>query len=571
VVPVGVILIPYHLAFAKKVIPQVWVGRINLGNKDINTAQSLVTAFLDKLESDKIIFSTTGEDKSQEIALIDLGITFDVKQTVKNAYLIGRSGNLIKDTKDKITAYRRGIKISPVYTIDNAIYTSRIEKYFGEEEEEFTEASLTLENGQVIFKPGQAGKIVDEERVRSCIENIISHSKKQALCEIGFLEKKPQYTQKDFLAVRSEVLALKDTEVSINWPGGADTLKENALLDLLEVEPQGLFVSLEKATQYAEDLSQRIDRNPVNASFEIKEDGKLALFTPASEGVRLEQDSLVENLVELLDQILKTDPSQRKKYYKLEAKTELLQPEISSAENEYGIETLLGEGKSNYHGSISGRIYNIKLASKKLNGRLIKPGAVVSFNNLLGDVSADTGYKSSYVIINNQTILGAGGGVCQTSTTMFRAALNAGLPILDRTAHLYRVHYYEPPLGIDATVMAPYTDFVFKNNTPAYLLIQTHVNGETEDVIYRIFGTDDGRKTVVSEPVITNQTGYPEPIYKDDPTLEKEKTVQVEWAAAGATATVTRKVTRNGEILEDDTFVSNYVPWPAVYLVGTKE
>jgi vancomycin resistance protein YoaR len=124
---------------------------------------------------------------------------------------------------------------------------------------------------------------------------------------------------------------------------------------------------------------------------------------------------------------------------------------------------------------------------------------------------------------------------------------------------------------MDATVMAPYTDFVFQNDTPNYLLVQTHVNEATEDVTYNIFGTNDGRQTKISDPIITNQTGYPAARYQDDPELEKGKTVQVEWAAGGASAKVTRTVTRGGELLQNDTFTSHYVPWPAVYLVGTKE
>ncbi|MFH1896093.1 MAG: VanW family protein [bacterium] len=568
VIVVGVVFIPYHLAFAGKIIPNVWVGEINLGGKSTSAAQSLITAYLENKE--RGIITLSNEKDFQKLPLIELGLSYNPKETTITAYRVGRSGNIITDTKNKITAYRKGVRVKPTFTIDEQIFTSQAEKYFGEFEEKFVEASLTLKEGKVIFVPGQEGKALNLGAMLSCFANKAGQLESEPKCPVIYIVKKPQYGEQDFANIVNKVLSLEGVEVTINWAGGAETLTGAALLNLLEVEPKGLFVSLEKVTQYVGNLAQHINREPVNAAFEVKESGALAMFTPSREGIRLNEESLTENLVELLDEILKTEVRERKNYLELDAQTEIINPEISSVENEYGIKTLLGEGKSNYHGSIANRIYNINLASESLNGRLIEPGATVSFNNLLGEVSSDTGYKASFVIIGNQTILGAGGGVCQASTTMFRAVLNAGLPIINRMAHLYRVHYYEPPLGMDATVMAPYTDFVFQNDTPAYILVQTYVNNETEDVTYNIFGTSDGRQTTIGEPVVTNQTGYPATIYKEDATLEKGKTVQVEWAAGGASAMVTRQVTREGVTLQDDTFVSNYVPWPAVFLVGTK-
>ena len=168
-------------------------------------------------------------------------------------------------------------------------------------------------------------------------------------------------------------------------------------------------------------------------------------------------------------------------------------------------------------------------------------------------------------------MLDDGGGVCQDSTTLFRAVLNAGLPVVKRTAHAYRVGYYEQgfPPGLDATVFSPSVDFQFKNDTPSHVLIQAYTLGNS--LYVDLYGTSDGRVSKISTPIVTNQTRPPPELRQDDPTLPKGTVKQVDFSAWGANVTFTRKVERNGEILINETFRSNFRPWQAIFLVGTKE
>ena len=154
---------------------------------------------------------------------------------------------------------------------------------------------------------------------------------------------------------------------------------------------------------------------------------------------------------------------------------EKIEPEIKTSDtNRLGIVDLIGQGESYFRHSITSRIHNIDLASSRLDGVLIAPGEIFSFNQAVGEISKTTGYRDAYIIQNGRTTLGAGGGVCQVSTTLFRAALNAGLPIIERHAHAYRVSYYEQDSkpGFDATVFSPTADLKFKNDTNAYILVQ---------------------------------------------------------------------------------------------------
>jgi vancomycin resistance protein YoaR len=252
----------------------------------------------------------------------------------------------------------------------------------------------------------------------------------------------------------------------------------------------------------------------------------------------------------------------------------MLKPAITTENvNSLGIRELISEGTSLFYHSIENRIFNLSLAASRLNGILIAPGEVFSFNKALGDISSFTGYKQAYVIENGRTVLGDGGGVCQVSTTLFRAALRAGLPITERHTHAYRVGYYEEDAGpgIDAAIYSPTVDLRFKNDTDGHILIQSYADSVNMRLTFQLYGTKDGREVVINEPVILSQSPAPEPIYQDDPTLPKGEIKQVDFAAAGANVYFTRNVKKDGKIIIADKFVSNYRPWQAVFMRGTKE
>lgn len=236
-----------------------------------------------------------------------------------------------------------------------------------------------------------------------------------------------------------------------------------------------------------------------------------------------------------------------------------------------GVKERIGRGISRYRGSIASRKHNIKITAGRLDGVLIKPGDTFSFNDTVGDVSKETGYKEAYVIKDGRTVLGDGGGVCQDSTTLFRAVLAAGLPVVERRAHSYRVGYYEQDSspGFDATVFAPTTDFKFKNDTPASILIQATADHTTDTLTIDLWGTSDGRTATTTKPVVTDVVPPPEDLYQDDPSLPSGQAKQVDWKAPGAKVTFTYTVTRSGEELFKKTFVSLYRPWQAVFLRGT--
>jgi vancomycin resistance protein YoaR len=317
-------------------------------------------------------------------------------------------------------------------------------------------------------------------------------------------------------------------------------------------------------------LSEKINIEPVEGLFNF-ENGRVVAFKLSKNGKRVAVDDLKNEILEKMNQSAVSDKPQM---FTIEIPIEILEPKISTEKiNNYGIKELIAEGRSQFAGSIENRAYNINLAANRINGTLIAPGETFSFLKTVGDINSLTGYKQAYVISGGKTILGDGGGVCQVSTTLFRAAINAGLPIVERNQHAYRVGYYEQDSqpGVDAAIYSPGVDLKFKNDTGKHILIQAFPDLVNYTLSFQLFGTKDGREVIVNDPVILSTSPAPPAEYIDDPNLPKGQVKQIDFSAAGANVYFTRTVKKDGKIIADDKFVSNYRPWKAVYMRGTKE
>jgi vancomycin resistance protein YoaR len=165
--------------------------------------------------------------------------------------------------------------------------------------------------------------------------------------------------------------------------------------------------------------------------------------------------------------------------------------------NDLGIKELVAVGESSFKGSPRNRRVNINVGASRFQGLVIKPGEEFSFNKYLGDVDGEHGFLPELVIKKTGTVPEFGGGLCQVSSTAFRAAMNAGLPITARRNHSYAVQYYAPQ-GTDATIYPGVQDLKFINDLPSHLLIRTRIEGDK--LYYDFYGTKDDRKITFDGP-----------------------------------------------------------------------
>ncbi len=317
-----------------------------------------------------------------------------------------------------------------------------------------------------------------------------------------------------------------------------------------------------------DDISARIDIPVQEALFQFN-NGRVTAFRASRDGRAVHKEEALARF----DEAVKALPHAPTYHIVINLPVYTAHPVATTEKaNSFGIKELIGRGYSEFQGSIPGRIHNVALAAARINGVLIPPGETFSFNDAVGDISAATGYQSAYIIKEGRTVLGDGGGVCQVSSTLFRAALNAGLSIPERHAHAYRVHYYEEggfKPGLDATVFSPSVDLKIKNDTPSHILIQTKTDTKNLTLTFELYGTHDGRSSEITNHIVWGESPPPPALYQDDPTLKAGVVKQVDWSAWGAKASFAYRVTRGNEVLEDTTFVSNFRPWQAVYLRGT--
>ncbi len=252
-------------------------------------------------------------------------------------------------------------------------------------------------------------------------------------------------------------------------------------------------IDTEVVRSFIDSFATRAKQEPADAKFSI-EDTKVVVSSPERVGRTLKTDESYEAVLQALTQASAKDKPT------IKLPTDVVFPAITSADKDrLGLVELIGEGKTNFKGSPKNRVYNIKRALEQFDGVLIAPNEEFSFVDHLGEVDGEHGYLPELVIKNNQTTPEFGGGICQVSSTVFRAAIYSGLKITARRNHAYPVRYYYP-YGMDATIYIPKPDLSFVNNTPGYILVKPFIDGT--ELTFRFYGTKDGRNVAVDGPHI---------------------------------------------------------------------
>jgi len=549
----------YHLAFATRIIPGVRVGTLRVGGMTYLQARKALEEYEKKITKE-VVFKTG--DKEYRIKGSDISLVYDWDGSVSRAFEVGRTGSFFTDNKDKIAGLLRGLYVAAFYEYDDELAGAKFSLIKADANTDAQNAAISFDsNGGLTISPSKEGiKIVDE---------LLHNAFASSFDRMDFSPKtlpakkvKPKVFEEDLRTALPEIEKIILNEITIRDGDKSWMLDKNQLLDFLKFTKNGkveYMLDEPKFEAFSDSIAQDVNELPRGQVVSTSED-KVLEFKLIRDGKELNKKEFTKRF--------------REAFFGVKKLVELPMNTVSGPgdKEKYGILALLGEGVSTYKGSGAGRIHNLILAAERTNGVLVAPGAIYSMNNSVGDVSAATGYDIAYIIQEGRTVLGSGGGVCQTSTTLFRSVLDAGLPIVMRHPHAYRVSYYEQnmPVGFDASVFQPTWDFQFKNDTPNYVLVQTSYNLNESSLTFRIFGTPDGRTVEISEPVVTNQSPPPPALYQDDPTLLKGVTRQVDFPAWGASVRFTRTVKRGGTVLFEDVFNSRYQPWRAIYLVGTK-
>jgi len=566
-IPVAIVLflflifLGYHFAYWQKIYPGVSVLDHSLGNQNLTTAQETVKQIIAEANPQPALTLKT-ETQLWNLELADF--EYLPQKTVEKAWAIGRGKNRLKNLQEKMAAWSQGINLSLEYSLNQTVFNQQLDQIADQVFVPAIEPAISItEDKKVAIESGKSGFALDKKKLSREIASRLALLDFSPL-DLPLINLSPKLTETQIEKTQSRAESLLNKKMILTTEEMTWALEDRQLVQWLDFN-QGY--DQEKIASWSAELAKTINRPSQNAAFEFKE-GRVTQFREGKKGLQLEEE---KTIILIKNALAELEKGQAEITLALPLTT--TPPQITTAEvNSLGIQVLVGQGVSYFRGSIASRIHNIQLASSRLNGLLIPPGETFSFNQALGEVSPATGFQQAYIIKEGRTVLGDGGGVCQVSTTLFRAALKAGLPIVERRAHAYRVSYYEQnsQVGLDATVYDPTADLKFKNDTSTHLLIQTTVNPKNAQLTFELYGTDDGRTITLSSSRIWDQVPPPPDLYQDDPTLPMGQTKQIDWAAWGAKVSFDYKVVRNNEVLQERTFYSAYRPWQAIFLRGTK-
>jgi len=569
----------YQLIYAGRIFPGVFVAGVDISGLTPSDAALKLNQTLSYPTTGKVLFRA-GE-KAWVATPAELGMVFDPTASAKTAYGLGRSGGLFGALAGQIKAGGFGVQIPPVIIFDQRVAFQYLGQIASQINQPVVEASLNLQGTEVVAQPGQVGRELKMDATLIYLGAQLQ-TFRDGEVQLVIQELQPQILDVSAQAdaarqILSQPLTLTVPNAAQGDPGPY-VYNAQILADLLGVQRiqngdhAGVQVVL-NATGLRDLLTpvkQQLDRSAANAKFIFNDDTRqLDLIEDSKVGRSMDMDASIKAIN---DALLRGE-------HGVALVVNEAQPQVpgNATGQQLGITELLWAETSYFYGSSDARIQNIQAAAARFKGVLVAPGEVFSMGETMGDVSLDSGFAEALIIYGGRTVKGVGGGVCQVSTTLFRAVFNAGFPVVERYPHAYRVSYYEmtasgavdPRLaGLDATVYFPLVDFKFKNDSPYWILMETYVNESARTLTWKFYSTKDGRSVTWDTSGPTNVVSAPPPIYEENQDLRKNEMKQVDWAANGADIAVTRTVWKDGAILFQDQVTTHYQPWQAICQYG---
>ncbi|MCA9388460.1 VanW family protein [Candidatus Berkelbacteria bacterium] len=572
----------YSLFYAQKVFPNTQIGQLALGGMDFAQAEVELNKLIDDFYNQTLVVEIDGQ--GSEFKASTLKVEYDRTTSLERVLNVGRGGSVLENIVSQLKSLFYPNTIKPQYSYEqvalDTYLTDLSEKYDTGE----VNPTIQLNENGIVINPAQIGQRYDQAALAELLTESLDQLTYPAKASFDLNDFQPliKKEQVEVLLPGIQRLAAEPLQLvheNLNFEVTPEQIVEwleftrKPKEDVVDLTPEGigLVFSDQEIAAYTKTLSDQIYKEPVDARLTI-EDGRATVFQQSQNGYELDQDQAVAEIInKLISRLvagIKTDESNQETVQLILPVKDVTPTVTNEKIEDLGIKELIGTGTTDFSGSPSNRVHNINNGTEFLKGLLIKPGEEFSTVGALGAVDASTGYLPELVIKENKTIPEYGGGLCQVSTTLFRAVLNAGLNVTERRNHSYRVSYYEREVGpgLDATVYLPKPDFKFINDTPGWILIQGRVKGR--QLTFELYGTNDGRVATLDGPHTLWTKAPPPSEYIDDPSLAPGETRQIEHAHAGAKTTATYIVTRDGQEIHNQTFVSIYKALPAKYLRG---
>ncbi len=560
VVVVGVLALILGFAFAgsqTELAAGTTIAGVDVSGMSEDQAVRVLAARAAALKSTPVTFTADGHPFA--LTASQLGVEPDWRGAVATAASGGSGFGPLRGFR-RLRARIFGVDVSPAVKSYGAAVRYKLAQIADSVDRKGVDAKVVREGLAIRVVDGMTGRQLDRQAAAVTVVAALAafdHGKAVAL---PLETTEPKVKSDDLAGAAAQARTALSAPIRLSYGATRWRVPRWRIAPLLSLPTKGstsVSISGRGAEEYLERLSATVSRKPEDAHFQVTATGKIVI-RPSAPGLQLDVPATAKAIAAAAFSTDKRTASLVVRVADPKRTTEIAKT--------MGINSVVSSYTTTYGGT-PGRLNNVQLVAKLIDGSLIAPGDTFSFNGTTGERTAEKGFQEAPVIINGELQNGLGGGICQVSTTVFNAAFEAGLPITARTNHaLYISHY---PLGRDATVNYPDLDLKFVNDTEHWLLLRTFVGAGSLTV--NLYGTPVNRRVEsTTEPLV--ETG-PVPVKEtDDPTLAKGKRVTDEFGAPPRETSVHRLVyDPEGKLLYDNTWKSYYVGEPSLVRVGTKE
>lgn len=550
--------------------PGTMVGTLNIAELDHPQALALMKAHFADFENTAVDFDF--EDQTWNASLNQLGFSIDYESTLAAAWQHGReSGRLAQFKAVMIQPERQSYPV--LFTSDDEKLRDYLTQLGTQIKGAARDASLYLDGDQVRIQPNEDGRELDVEAAAAATRRIVQGAERGVVA----LTAQPVISQ-----ITAEMLEPKRDLAQTMISGGVDIntgddvwrIQQSKLREALVLPEQGVltdptFDERIIGDEFA-DMAVAVKTDPKDATLGWS-DG-LTVIEADVRGRTLNIPSTVQEVIAAAKTTNQRTVNAQYEDVLAEVRADNL--------DELGITGLLATGDSNFVGSSWERAENVRVSADHLTHTLVRPGETYSFNDSIGRITLENGFVQGMIIQGSRIVEDIGGGACQASTTVFRAALKAGLPI-EHHFHTFRLAMYEHdgwPPGLDAAIFQPEdpndwdTDLFFTNNTDNWLLVEFEINDT--HAYCSIYGTPPGYEVEIEVPYISEPKKPEGPIETEDPALDRGERQQVGWPTDGYEVQAIRRVMKDGELVQMEglpnpwEFWSFFDPQRETWLIG---
>ncbi|MFN2484714.1 MAG: VanW family protein [Candidatus Limnocylindria bacterium] len=555
-----------------RVMPGVEIGGAEVAGLDRAAADDAVRAALPSLSSGSVTLVAGDEERSVPYAAFERDYRIDAM--LDDAFAVGRRGNFLERAVAFMRSGIHSAHVSVAATYDPEALDRLVTSAAADLVRQPRDAVATLSGGTFEVEAGVSGRRIDAPTsVVAVAAALASTDPGDVTVRLVARDVEPSVTTEEAEFAAAHAIAMTAHDLTLTAGDDEFTIGAASLrpwVEFVTTAGGGYRARLltDPIVERLRALAADIDRQPQDASF--YSDGAQLSVIPSVEGRTLDVEASVRRVVETLE-ALRTGASAPT----VELSIATAQPALTTEQAEAAVPQMqVISSWTTYFTPNPGDFFgeNIAVPTRILDGYVVVPGAWFDFWTAVGPVTPERGYGPGGAIINGRSVsTGAlGGGICSTSTTLFNAALRAGLEIGARTNHYYYISRY--PTGLDATVYMDDTSVVtmsFRNDTPYPIIIRGY--NDYGVVRFDLLSVPTGRTVFFTDPIIRNQRAAKDVIeYTDE--LEPGVQERVEFPHDGMQVWVTRTVTdAGGAVIHQEEYFSDYRVVNGIIRQGTPE